>query len=62
MIIGTWSLTVLYIISHVISFSVGQCHEQSHKREKERNTMENDGKVTKSWFCWWHLFTCTKIK
>jgi len=48
MIIGTWRQTGLYITSHFISFSVGQCHEQSHKREKERNTMENDGKVRKS--------------
>ena len=34
-----------------ISFSVGQCHEQSHKRHEERNTVANDGKVRRCRFC-----------
>jgi len=32
------SLTVLIL----------QCHEQSHKKQKERSTVENDGKVGRS--------------
>ena len=34
-----------------ISFSVGQCHEQSHKRQEERNTIANDGEVRRCRFC-----------
>jgi len=39
------SQTGLYIISDPTSFSAGQCHAQSHKKQKERITVENNGKV-----------------